>query len=84
MHRPVAIRKAAGIHFLQPVLPNRWQGETDCIVGPFSSCEIAEYFANRVVDFGQFESCSQRIFPKGNEWYIEVGELRLEEQRVVA
>ncbi len=54
------------------VVPNRWQGEADCAVGPFSSSEVARYFAGRVVDFGQYEVFSMRVFARRNAWYVEV------------
>ena len=63
-----------GYYPLEPVVPNRWQGECDCIVGPFSSRTVADYFANRVVDFGQYETVSRQVFVKGDSWYVEVKE----------
>ena len=54
------------------IVPNRWQGESDCLVGPFSSHTVATYFANNVVDFGQFETISRRVFVKGDAYYVEV------------
>ena len=54
------------------IVPNRWQGESDCLVGPFSSHTVATYFANNVVDFGQFETLSRRVFAKGDAYYVEV------------
>lgn len=54
------------------IVPNRWQGEADCLVGPFSGREVAAYFANRLVDFGHFEVFSMRVFPRRNAWYVEV------------
>ena len=61
----------------QPVLPNMWRGETDCMVGPFSSRDLAEYFAGHVVDFGQYDTFALRIVPKGNEWYLDVAALSM-------
>ncbi len=61
-------------HKAKPIVPNRWQGEHDCFVGPFSSKIVAEYFANAVVDFGQYETVSRKIFAKGDSWYVEVNE----------
>ena len=55
-----------------PIVPNRWQGECNCLVGPFSSRTVAEYFANAVVDFGQYETMSRSVFAKGDSWYVEV------------
>lgn len=61
-----------GVDALPVVVPNHWQGEAACAVGPFSSKEVAAYFANRVVDFGQFEVFSLRVFAHGTGWYVEV------------
>jgi hypothetical protein len=72
--RPIAVRNASGVTFRQPILPNCWKGEKDCIVGPFSGKSVAEYFANYAVDFGQYEGFSYRMFVKGVEWYIEVND----------
>jgi len=55
-----------------PIVPNRWQGECNCLVGPFSSETVADYFANSVVDFGHYETMSRRVFAKGDSWYVEV------------
>ena len=64
----------AGRQAHSPIVPNRWQGEYDCVVGPFSSHTVAEYFANAVVDFGQYETVSRKVFAKGDSWYVEVKE----------
>jgi hypothetical protein len=68
---------SATFRFLDPVLPNRWQGEADCVVGPFSGRNVAEYFANSVVDFGQFETVSGKVFAKGDSWFVEVARSRV-------
>jgi len=57
---------------LPPVVPNRWQGQVDCRVGPFSGRAVAEHFAHRVVDFGMFEAFSRRIFARRDGWFVEV------------
>ncbi|HKI58499.1 MAG TPA: hypothetical protein VKA00_04660 [Trueperaceae bacterium] len=57
---------------LPVVVPNRWQGDADCAVGPFSGRDVARYFASRVVDFGQYEVFSMRVFARRNAWYVEV------------
>ena len=61
-------------HGTEPIVPNRWQGEYDCLVGPFSSRTVADYFANAVVDFGHYETVSRKVFAKGDSWYVEVNE----------
>lgn len=69
--------------FSNPILPNTWKGETNCIVGPFSGKNIAEYFANRVVDFGHYEMYSERIFAKRDAWFIEIQKIEVQ-NRVVS
>ena len=69
------VRREASYYYpFKPIVPNQWQGECDCVVGPFSSRNVAEYFVNAVVDFGQYERFSRRIFVKGDSWYVEVQE----------
>lgn len=60
--------------FNNTIVPNRWQGECDCMVGPFSSKHVAEHFVNAVVDFGQYEAFDRKIIVKGDSWYVEVQE----------
>jgi hypothetical protein len=54
------------------VVPNRWQGQVDCRVGPFSSRSVAAHFAGRVVDFGAFDVFAGRIFARREGWFVEV------------
>lgn len=70
--RPLTFSDERGIHLRYPVLPNCWQGETDCIVGPFSGKEVAEYFAGYASQFGQDEGLTYRVFPKRDAWYLEI------------
>lgn len=51
-----------------PVTPNRWQGQKDCVVGPFSDQRVANYFRDTVVNFNR----PARIFPLRDAWYVEV------------
>lgn len=57
------------------LLPNNWQGEANCMVGPFSSHTIANYFTNKVTTLGYPDVFSLRIFPKREAWYVEVQKL---------
>jgi hypothetical protein len=70
--RPIYIRGSVGIHSCYPTLPNCWQGEVDCVVGPFSSKSVAEYFARSTVDFGHYNAIMERVFASGDAWYVEV------------
>lgn len=67
----------------QPITPNCWQGEADCLVGPFSSRDVAGYFANSVVDFGLYEAYSQQVVPVGNAWFVEVNPTSARQNRGV-
>jgi hypothetical protein len=65
--------KNAGYHYpFNPIVPNRWQGEADCVVGPFSSRTVAEYFVSAVADFGHYDAFNKRVFAKGDAYYVEV------------
>ena len=57
-----------------PTLPNCWQGESDCIIGPFSSKGVAEYFA-QANEETRYDSIMKRVFPNGDAWYVEVAAL---------
>lgn len=61
-----------GVRPLTPVSPNRWKGETDCVVGPFSSRSLAYDFAGMTTDFGQYEGVRFHVFAKRDSWYVEV------------
>jgi hypothetical protein len=70
---PVVTKDEAGmLHKRVPVLPNRWKGETDCLVGPFSDASVAQYFAGYVVDFGQYSAYSYNVFVSYDSWYVEI------------
>lgn len=80
--RPIAVRNASGVQFRHPVSPSSWRGQTDCIVGPFSSKDVAAYFTRHAMalmlaDSAQavsirHEAYDFRVFVKGCEWYIEI------------
>lgn len=61
-----------GVRARDPISPNRWKGETDVIVGPFSSRGLANGFANVTTDFGQYGGVRFNIFAKRECWYVEV------------
>ena len=61
-----------GVRQLTLVSPNRWKGETDCLVGPFSHLSLAHGFANLTTDFGQYGGVRFHVFVKGDSWYVEV------------
>lgn len=57
-------------HSVTVVPPNVWQGEVECVVGPFSSRSVAEIFIG-FYDFGGFDVC-ERVFAYRDAWYVEV------------
>jgi hypothetical protein len=71
-----------GCHEVIVTLPTHWQGESNFVVGPFSSRDVADYFANTLVDFGQLENFFMRTFASGDAWYVEVTDAKGEEAEV--
>lgn len=57
---------------LPAVAPNRWHGEVGCVVGPFSYSAVAQYFADRHVDIGRYQSFRLVVRPYRDAWYVEV------------
>lgn len=51
---------------------NLWQGEADCVVGPFADRHVAETFANPAVDFGFFDAFSRKTVSREGFWYVEI------------
>ena len=76
--RPIWIRQNGKVSPLTPTLPNCWQGEVDCIVGPFSSKRVAETFAQSSVDFCLHNAVMDSVFASGDAWYIKVKALEFE------
>ena len=58
------------LNTLEVVSPASWTGEQGCAVGPFSDEEVAGHFAKNVVDINTLDNVSQRVFVKGNAWYV--------------
>ena len=70
--KPIAVRNPSGIQFRLPVSPSSWHGQAGCIVGPFSSSDIAQYFTRRVLNDPKHPEYEYRVFVKGCEWYVEI------------
>lgn len=52
--------------------PYRWNGETDCLVGPFGSHKVALFFAeNLAADLAEPLGQAQLVSFDG-AWYLEV------------
>lgn len=58
------------------VAPNRWMGECDSLIGPFASRRAAEWFANAMVDFGQYECLCETIVIHAGVYYVQACGLR--------
>jgi hypothetical protein len=76
--RPVLVIEASEMKSYMPVPPNCWQGQVDCVVGPFSSQDAAQYFARAVVEFSQYDAFIDQLFPRGDAWYLKIGQARSE------
>ncbi|CAN5841992.1 hypothetical protein BH24DEI2_BH24DEI2_23420 [soil metagenome] len=59
-----------------PIAPAGWQGEVDCVVGPFSSRKLAQNFVTFEVDFDPETAVVDDIFARGAAWYVELRKLR--------
>lgn len=69
--RPVLVIEASEMKSYVPVPPNCWEGQLDCVVGPFSSQDVAQYFVRAIVE-SQYDAIVEKIFPRGDAWYIKI------------
>jgi len=53
--------------------PERWEGQTECRVGPFRDLRAAESFANALVDFGRYETLREQVVVDDDGVFVEVG-----------
>jgi hypothetical protein len=65
---------ASGTHQVQVSSPNTWHGETDCVVGPFSSEKAAQGYVT-AVQLSDYDRVLD-VFVRGNAWYVSVAPLR--------
>lgn len=56
--------------------PQHWQGELDCIIGPFDTRAQAQVYVAQRVNF-QPGDVLETIFPRGKLWFVELKRLRL-------
>lgn len=56
---------------LEVVAPNRWMGECDRLIGPFTCRRSAESFANTMVDFGQYERLCQTVVVHEGTYFVQ-------------
>lgn len=54
------------------VTPNRWMGEGDCLIGPFTCRRSAASFAGLMVDFGHYENLGRQVVVLRGTYYVEV------------
>lgn len=57
------------------IAPNQWQGETNCLIGPFHDRQTVLQFTQDTVDFGEFEAFSRKIIARQDAWYVTVSRL---------
>ena len=58
-----------------PRYPTAGKGESDCIIGPFSSKGVAEYFA-QANEETRYDSIMKRVFPNGRRLVCRSGGVR--------
>jgi hypothetical protein len=68
----VWINDHTGTHALRVISPNRWEGGSHCLIGPFSDRSVAAYFAEVAVTYRQLDTVVERVFPHRDSWYVEV------------
>jgi hypothetical protein len=56
----------------KPLEPDRWEGESECRVGPFRNLHAAERFANHLVDFGRYETLREQVVVGDDGVYVDV------------
>ncbi len=69
---PVWLKDGTGIHQYVPTAPTRWKGEAGCVVGPFSSQRVAEYFTHHVIETGGDATRPEAVFARGSSWYVKI------------
>ncbi|HKI59342.1 MAG TPA: hypothetical protein VKA00_09015 [Trueperaceae bacterium] len=64
----VWLRDGNGIHATSAVPPAVWHGERGCVIGPFSSAEIARLFlrAHRA------RQGTARVFPARSAYFVDM------------
>ncbi len=55
-----------------PLPARQWQGETDVVVGPFSSKKWANYFADVVLEKDPTGATACYIFHRMDEWFVDI------------
>ncbi len=70
MDNKIWINNGHDTQVIPVTLPNCWQGEADCVVGPFSSKKVANYFLLATVEYSQYDLIMESVFAKADAWYI--------------
>jgi hypothetical protein len=64
------LHDASGPHPVTVSPPSQWHGETDCVIGPFSSSETAQTYVT-MSHYSEYDRVLE-VFVKGNAWYVSV------------
>lgn len=56
----------------QFVQPHRWMEEVNCLIGPFSSWAVANYFADSVLPYAHVKVDAEAVFELTSDWFIAV------------
>lgn len=65
------VRQGEVLREIPVVVPNKWSGEKGCLVGPFSSKEVAKAFAEIYAPmFARLED--EPLFARRDSWFVTV------------
>lgn len=70
--KPVAKKDTSRARTYDPIPPRRWRGERDSVVGPFSSEQLAKYFAGAVLGSDPTGTLACRVFADNDLWYVDI------------
>ena len=74
MQRSAPSEVTPGIMLVASILPNYWQGERGCAIGPFRSRAVAHAFLTDVLHANHVQVSPEDIVVRRDAFYIEVGE----------
>jgi hypothetical protein len=70
MYQEILVKGKATNYPLPLMSPETWKGEADCVVGPFTSRDSAEYFVD-VTTGWRLNVITRHLFASDNSWYVE-------------
>lgn len=53
------------------VPPYAWHGQGDCVVGPFTNRQVAQFFVENIMDKGLVVAPAECLLEQDDAWYID-------------